>query len=220
MTAIPDALLLRRFREGDEASYEMLFKRHYDMVYGVLYRLTGTRQEAEDRAQEVFLKLYRYPLRHDQNVAGWLYRVAINTGYNALRAEQRRSARERIAARETEQPPHTEEEVTRREATRRVRAALAAIPPRAAKLLTRTGRHRRGRARLGRHPAGPRPESLPQGLSRERRRRSCVIQLKARCSHIGMTNWRPPSAAAWRRTWKAAPPAGHAWTSLPHRPPR
>jgi RNA polymerase sigma-70 factor (ECF subfamily) len=135
LTAIPDALLLRRFREGDEASYEVLFKRHYDMVYGVLYRLTGTRQEAEDRAQEVFLKLYRYPLRHDQNVAGWLYRVAVNTGYNALRAEQRRAARERIAAREAEPPPRTEEEVTRREATRRVRAALAAIPSRAAKLL-------------------------------------------------------------------------------------
>jgi RNA polymerase sigma-70 factor (ECF subfamily) len=135
VTAIPDALLLRRFREGDEDSYEMLFNRHYDMVYGVLYRLTGTRQEAEDRAQEVFLKLYRYPLRHDQNVAGWLYRVAVNTGYNALRSDQRRRARERVVAQDAEPPPRTEEEVTRREATRQVRAALAAIPPRAAKLL-------------------------------------------------------------------------------------
>jgi RNA polymerase sigma-70 factor (ECF subfamily) len=135
LTTMPDALLLRRFREGDETCYETLFNRHYDMVYGVLYRLTGTRQEAEDRAQEVFLKLYRYPLRHDQNVAGWLYRVAVNTGYNALRAEQRRRARERAVAREAESPPRTEEEVTRREAKAQVQAALAAIPPRAARLL-------------------------------------------------------------------------------------
>ena len=135
MVPVTDALLLRRFREGDTNSFEILFARHYDMVYGVLYRLTGTRHEAEDLAQEVFLKLYKLPLRNNENIAGWLYRVALNTGYNALRSEQRREKRERIVGLDTPTPAQPEEEVSRRETQKRVRAALSQIPSRAAKLL-------------------------------------------------------------------------------------
>jgi RNA polymerase sigma-70 factor (ECF subfamily) len=135
VTIASDALLLRRFHEGDEASFVELFQRHYDMVYGVLFRLTGTRHEAEDLAQDVFMKLYQRPLQHGENVAGWLYRVAVNSGYNALRAERRRAHRERTAGQAVDPPPRTEDEVARREARQRVRAALAKLPPRAAKLL-------------------------------------------------------------------------------------
>ena len=139
MTALSDALLLKRFREGDEASFETLFTRHYDMVYGVLFRLTGTRAEAEDLAQEVFLKLYQRRLRYNDNVAGWLYRVAMNTGYNALRSRQRRSRREEEAAREdvvaADRSPTTEAQAARRETRRNVQAALANIKPRSARLL-------------------------------------------------------------------------------------
>lgn len=136
LVAVPDALLLRRFYEGDEASFEALFLRHYDMIYGVLYRLTGVRHTAEDLAQEVFLKLYHRSLRHEDNVAGWLYRVAINTGYNALRSSYRQSRREQVAGRlDSPHTPLTEEEVTRRETQRRVREALARIPARSARLL-------------------------------------------------------------------------------------
>lgn len=137
VTAVSDALLLARFQEGDQASFEELFRRHYDMVYGVLYRLTGSRQQAEDLAQEVFLKLYQRRYRHADNVAGWLYRVAVNTGYNALRNAQRRYKREQIAGHDLQgdPAPSTEHEVTRREAQQRVRQALAQIPPRSAKML-------------------------------------------------------------------------------------
>ena len=83
LIVVPDTLLLQRFHDGDITSFETLYKRHYDRVYGILFRMTGTRVEAEDLAQEVFLKLYRTRLKHDSNIAGWLYRVAVNTGYNA-----------------------------------------------------------------------------------------------------------------------------------------
>lgn len=135
LTALSDALLMRRFREGDEASFEALFNRHYDMVYGVLFRLTGTRQEAEDLAQEVFLKLYRKPLWREENVAGWLYRVALNMGYNALRTAIRRERREQTAGRAADSPPCPEDEVSLRETQRRVREALAKLPDREAWLL-------------------------------------------------------------------------------------
>ncbi len=135
VTVISDALLLQRFREGDETSFEALFTRHYDMVYGVLYRLVGTRQEAEELAQEVFLKLYRNPLRRGDNVAGWLYRVALNLGYNDLRTTSRRQRRERVVARESSSVLGPEDTVVQRETRHRVRQTLAGIPPRAAKML-------------------------------------------------------------------------------------
>ena len=136
-TALPDALLLRRFHEGDEACFEALFQRHYDLVYGVLFRLTGTRAEAEDLAQEVFLRLYQRPMVHGENVAGWLYRVALNVGYNALRAHHRRERRERIATTgdDAHITPGPEEVVSHREARWMVQRALARIPERSAKLL-------------------------------------------------------------------------------------
>lgn len=136
VTVITDAVLLKRFREGDITSFEMLFNRHYDMVYGVLFRLTGTREEAEDRAQEVFLKLYHAPLRHRDNVSGWLYRVAINTGYNALRTEQRRRRREQSAGQQNAgREASPEESVTNSEMRDAVHAALSHMDARSAKLL-------------------------------------------------------------------------------------
>jgi RNA polymerase sigma-70 factor (ECF subfamily) len=129
---------LEKFRSGDESSFEELFTRHYDMVYGVLFRLMGSRAEAEDLSQEVFLKLVDRPLRNRENVAGWLYRVAANAGYNALRSRQRREQREERAVREAQLTGTTsgpEEQTTRRETQREVRAALAEINPRSAKLL-------------------------------------------------------------------------------------
>lgn len=135
MTAVSDTLLLERFRAGDEQSFEQLFERHYDLVYGVLFRLTGTRAEAEDLAQDVFLKLYRQPIRHASNVAGWLYRVAVNTGYNALRANQRRYWREQATALDQPKPDSPESLAARREEQQQVRAALAKLKPRSAKLL-------------------------------------------------------------------------------------
>jgi RNA polymerase sigma-70 factor (ECF subfamily) len=137
VSALSDAILLARFRdEGDETSFEALFERHYDMVYGVLYRLTGTRQQAEDLAQEVFLKLYQRPMQRGDNVAGWLYRVAVNTGYNALRSAQRRTKREEAVAVEEGSSPTPEAEAIRAETQARVHAALAQLKPRDAKLLT------------------------------------------------------------------------------------
>src|SRR5512138_1337770 len=135
LTAQTDSLLLRRFLAGDQASFEELFLRHYPMVFGVLFRLAGSRQEAEDLAQEVFLKLYRNPLRNGENVAGWLYRVALNTGYNALRASARRGRREAIAGRDESGTLHPEEEAQRRELDRQVRETLLRIPERDARLL-------------------------------------------------------------------------------------
>jgi RNA polymerase sigma-70 factor (ECF subfamily) len=96
-TALSDTKLLIQLQAGNDASFEALFLRHYERVYAALFALLGNKADAEDMAQQAFLKLYHAPerlrLRGDEaNVAGWLYRVAINEGYNALRSQKRRAA--------------------------------------------------------------------------------------------------------------------------------
>jgi RNA polymerase sigma-70 factor (ECF subfamily) len=130
-----DAALLERLRSGDSIAFDELFLRHYATVYRVLYRVVDHRQEAEDLAQETFIALYRQPPRLDGSgtLGGWLYRVAVNRAYNALRSKQRLQRRlERMELRQQSDP---QDEYLRREERERVRAALAQLPERTAKLL-------------------------------------------------------------------------------------
>src|SRR2546426_504150 len=80
----------------DEESFEASFTRYYPLVYQLAYRCTGRRDEADDIAQEVFLRFYRTPPQatSDAERRAWLLRVAPNIGFNALRAQQNRTSRE------------------------------------------------------------------------------------------------------------------------------
>lgn len=138
LTTISDALLLKRAGRGDTASFKMLFYRHYDRVYGLLFRLVGNRGEAEDLTQEVFLKLYQETFdRHRQhNVSAWLYRVATNEGYNAVRGRQRRWQRNvSLLPDATDEPSDPASTVAQRETSARVRATLARLKRRDVQLL-------------------------------------------------------------------------------------
>ena len=113
----------------------MCIRDSYDRVYGILFRLVGERGEAEDLAQEVFLRLHAHARRrnYDDNVGAWLYRVATNLGYNALRDRRRRWQRDVYLL--PVESGDTEADVARREERRAVRAALARLSERQAQLL-------------------------------------------------------------------------------------
>jgi RNA polymerase sigma-70 factor (ECF subfamily) len=143
VTALSDNLLLERIQQGDIESFEALFSRHYDRVYGLLYRLVGNRAEAEDLAQEVFIKLYKHTaarrglfrLNRQQNIGAWLYRVATNAGYDALKMRKRRWQRDTLLLPDPAGAPGAEQTVAALEEQARVRAALARLPKRQAQLL-------------------------------------------------------------------------------------
>jgi RNA polymerase sigma-70 factor (ECF subfamily) len=139
VTTLTDNVLLERIGRGDIASFETLFYRHYDRVYGLLFRLLGNRVEAEDVTQEVFLKLYRQPLRKgvaEHNVGAWLYRVATNMGYNHIRSRKRRWQRNRVLVPDPSDFPMTPAEHAAQEETRlRVRAALSKLTQRETQML-------------------------------------------------------------------------------------
>jgi len=98
---LTDARFLVGLHSGEEAAFESLFSKHWRTVYSILFRLVGRKEEAEDLAQEVFVRLYRKPpeLRDEPTLAPWLYRVATNLGYNALRKGARETQRQGRAQR-------------------------------------------------------------------------------------------------------------------------
>ncbi len=137
--AIAESLLLDDTRGQGPESFDGLFSRYYGSIYGVLFRLTGDRAEAEDLTQEAFLRLYHSLQESRQkldNVGGWLYRVATHLGYNALRAARRRTSYEQAAAEpENARTLDPAEEVARAGQRHSVRQALAALPLQQAQLL-------------------------------------------------------------------------------------
>jgi RNA polymerase sigma-70 factor (ECF subfamily) len=142
VTTLSDNLLLERISQGDTATFESVFHQHYDRVYGLLFRLVGNRVEAEDLTQEVFLKLYNHAYRkrlfgrgREHNIGAWLYRVATNTGYNAIRGRQRRWQRNTALVPDPQGGYATEKEVEQREMETAVRRALSQLQPRQVQLL-------------------------------------------------------------------------------------
>lgn len=93
--ADPDAALVERWRAGDEGAFERLVRLHERRVFGVLMRMLGSREEAEDVAQETFLNLHRYGhrFRRESRFSTFVYRVAVNAALNRRRSLGRRRAR-------------------------------------------------------------------------------------------------------------------------------
>ncbi len=142
MTTLTDNTLLQQISQGDEASFETVFRQHYDRVYGLLFRLVGNRVEAEDLTQEVFLKLHRHAYRkrffvtkREHNIGAWLYRTATNAGYNAIRSRKRRWQRDTMLVPDPLGAPNAEIEVERQERETAVRNVLAQLPARQTQLL-------------------------------------------------------------------------------------
>ncbi len=107
---------------------ERVFRRDYDLVVGVATRVLGSRDAAEDVAQEVFLSFGRSSVPASE-APGWLSVAAAHTALNLIRSGRRRATREGVvaAAEETVVADVAEAVVTREERDR-VRAALARLP--------------------------------------------------------------------------------------------
>ncbi len=137
-SAAGDDDLLRQWRRGNERAFNDLFLRYYRPVYRVLQGVVGSPEEAEDLAQETFLVLYRNPPRlAGAGLGPWLYRVAANRGYNALRSARRaRQHMEQVEqAIDAAAAVDPRSAFLRQEERQRVRGALARLPERSAKLL-------------------------------------------------------------------------------------
>jgi RNA polymerase sigma-70 factor, ECF subfamily len=89
--------LVRRSQEAlpeDPRAFEQLVAIYRQQVFATAYRLMGNREDAEDQAQEVFLKVFHNidELEEPGRFPAWLSRITVTTCLNALKQRQRRSS--------------------------------------------------------------------------------------------------------------------------------
>ncbi len=123
------AQLLKRAMAGDRVAFDQIILRYQRRVLMAAWRLLGSREDAQDAAQEVFLRLYRYMHRFDEkrDLLPWLYRMTVNVCHDL-----RRKLRLNVGlAFEEANPPSTQVdpvgEMTRTEQTRIIEAALKTL---------------------------------------------------------------------------------------------
>ena len=82
-----DRRLVRRLKQGDDRAFQELVRTYQDRIFGLVFRMIGNRQEAEDIAQEVFISVYRgiANYRGEGRFYTWLYRIASNTCKNRIK---------------------------------------------------------------------------------------------------------------------------------------
>ncbi len=94
-----DTELISRVLRGESAVFERLVRKYQDSVYGLTCRLLGENQDAEDAAQEVFLRAYRGlgAFEGRSKLSTWLYRIAYNLCTDRLRSRRQAKALEEEA---------------------------------------------------------------------------------------------------------------------------
>ena len=82
-----DRRLVRRLRNGDARAFEELVHLYQNRIYGLMVRMIGNPEEAEDLAQEVFITVHRAigTYRGEGRFYTWLYRIATNTCKNRIK---------------------------------------------------------------------------------------------------------------------------------------
>ncbi len=87
-----DSVLIARAQRGDSAAYEEIVQRYQQVAFRTAYVITGTSADAEDAAQEAFVKAYRalYRFRLGSDLRPWLLRIVANEARNRVRSSGRR----------------------------------------------------------------------------------------------------------------------------------
>jgi len=96
--ALPDDLVAR-VQAGDQTAFRDLYRQHAGRVYALCLRLTGDARDAEERTQDVFVRLWDKvrSFRGESAFSSWLHRLAVNVVLNERRTTGRREQRVRPA---------------------------------------------------------------------------------------------------------------------------
>lgn len=129
--ADPDAELVARVGARDASAVRVLVARKLPRLLALATRMLGDRSEAEDVAQETFLRIWNHAPRWRDGEARfdtWLYRVVLNLCHDRLRGRREEPVDVLPEVPDTQPEPAAHAELRSRDAS--VRRALAALPPR------------------------------------------------------------------------------------------
>ncbi|MDR1453188.1 MAG: RNA polymerase sigma factor [Candidatus Margulisbacteria bacterium] len=79
------------FRAGDAAAFKRMYEDTSALLYRVVFRLTGSREDAEDILHDVYIKAYQARRSYQPQLSGlqtWLYRIAVNHALNFLKRKK------------------------------------------------------------------------------------------------------------------------------------
>jgi RNA polymerase sigma-70 factor (ECF subfamily) len=94
-----DALLIKAFQRGDKKAFDGLVIRHKDRIFNLCYRFLGDCEEANDSAQETFVKAFGSlnTFRLESAFSTWLYRIAVNACKNKLVSSAYKAKRKTVS---------------------------------------------------------------------------------------------------------------------------
>ena len=94
----PDVQLMLRFQKGDMEAFQQLFSKYSPSVVNFAFRFVGSRDRAEELAQEVFLQVYRWQDRYEPKAkfSTWLFKIANNHCLNEVRKGEYKVIRESL----------------------------------------------------------------------------------------------------------------------------
>jgi RNA polymerase sigma-70 factor (ECF subfamily) len=120
--------LVQACRRGEREAFDQLVLRHQREIYRLCYRYVNNHEDADDLAQEVFLKAWRAMprFRGESSFSTWLYRIGVNTCLNFRAA--RRPASQELPQTLADPHPGAEARVQVEEEASKVREALTRLP--------------------------------------------------------------------------------------------
>ena len=131
--------LVTQSQNGNPAAFENLIRNHQHMIHSLTFRMTGSLADAEDLAQETFIRAYEQVgnFRGSSKFSTWLYRIAMNTCLNWQQSEARRFRLQENCANEIS-AQHLENAPAKNGACEQIQSALLKLsaPQRAAIVLT------------------------------------------------------------------------------------
>jgi RNA polymerase sigma-70 factor (ECF subfamily) len=88
----PEAELILRAQRGDLGAFSQLMERVQGRIYGLLYNMTSSKEDAEDLLQEVFIKAHASlpKFKGQSSFYTWVYRIAVNRAINFVKKRKKR----------------------------------------------------------------------------------------------------------------------------------
>lgn len=92
-TPVDEQVLVKRARRGDLGAYDELIRRYQERIYATIYHMTANHEDANDLAQEAFIKAYQAlkSFKGGSSFYTWVYRIAVNKTINFLKQRKNRS---------------------------------------------------------------------------------------------------------------------------------
>ncbi len=89
-TKTDDNNLINKALEGDQAAYEKLMKKYYQLIYNLIFRMISKKEDVEDLTQEAFIKAFNSLKNFDRQFAfsTWLFKIATNNAIDYLRKKK------------------------------------------------------------------------------------------------------------------------------------